>query len=191
MRMDSFAPSDTVPSSQKYRCSTCGRIQVFVRSETFPQCDSCEIHRWVPTGSILLFVTKNLNREFDRIASLHLKFADFVTEFVGNMIFLYIHIIWFSLWIAINTGSIFPGYSFDSYPFGLLTMIVSLEAIFLTTLVMVSQNVQSKRSELRAELDYQINLKSEKEIVTIHEELKQHNKMMQRLLEFVGKKHKK
>ena len=133
-------------------------------------------------------VTKNLNKEFDRITSLHLKFADTVTEFVGNMSFLYLHIIWFGAWIGINIGWIYPGREFDPYPFGLLTMIVSLEAIFLTTLVMVSQNVQAKRSELRAELDYQVNLKAEKEVVAIHEELRENNDMTQRLIEMVETK---
>jgi len=87
-----------------------------------------------------------------------------------------------------NTGWINPGHEFDPYPFGLLTMIVSLEAIFLTTLVMVSQNVQAKRSELRAELDYQVNLKAEKEVVAIHEELRENNEMTQRLIDLTGTK---
>ena len=86
---------------------------------------------------------------------------------------------------------VYPGHVVDPYPFSLLTMTVSLEAIILTTLVMVSQNVQSKRAELRAELDYQVNLKAEKEIVVIHEELKRNNEMTQRLLECVEAKRKR
>ena len=185
LRMDSYAPQDRVPASQKYRCSSCARIHVFVRNEVFHPCESCKENRWVPTGRLLMFVTKNLNKEFERIASLHVKFADFVTAFVGNMTFLYTHAVWFFAWIAINMEWIYAGHVFDPYPFGLLTMIVSLEAIFLTTLVMVSQNVQAKRSELRAELDYQVNLKAEKEIVTIHEELRKNNEMTKELLDTV------
>ncbi|MBI4448505.1 DUF1003 domain-containing protein [Candidatus Woesearchaeota archaeon] len=183
-RLDSYAPKERVPASQKYQCSECDEIGVFVRNEFFPSCENAhDAHKWVPTGTILSFVTKNLNREFDRITSLHLKFADAITEFVGNMVFLYMHVVWFVFWIGINTEYIFVGNVFDPYPFGLLTMIVSLEAIFLTTLVMVSQNVQSKRSELRAELDYHVNLKAEKEIVIIHDELQRNNEMTQRVLD--------
>ena len=190
--MDTFSPKEKVPSSQKYRCSNCETIKVFARNEHFPACDTCnEIHKWVPTGTILNFVTKNVDREFDRISSLHLKLADSVTEFVGNLVFLYIHVIWFALWIGVNTEWFYPGNVFDQYPFGLLTMIVSLEAIFLTTLVMVSQNVQSKRSELRSELDYQVNLKAEKEIVIIHEELKRNNEMTQDVMDMLAAKQKK
>ena len=188
-RLDSYSPKERVPASQKYRCSDCEEIKVFAKNEAFPNCENAhEVHKWIPTGTMLSFVSKNLNREFDRILSIQLKFADWVTEFVGNMTFLYIHVIWFGAWIGINTEIFYQGHVFDPYPFGLLTMIVSLEAIFLTTLVMVSQNVQSKRSELRAELDYQVNLKAEKEIVIIHEELKANNEMTQKLLELVESK---
>lgn len=191
-RMDSFSPKDNVPASQKYQCSSCGHVQVFMKKEQFPFCEYCNVeHQWIPTGTILSFVTKNLNREFERISNLHLKFADFVTEWVGHVGFLYIQICWFTFWILINTEMVYPGHVFDPYPFSLLTMTVSLEAIILTTLVMVSQNVQSKRAELRAELDYQVNLKAEKEIVVIHEELKRNNEMTQRLLECVEAKRKR
>ena len=71
------------------------------------------------------------------------------------MIFVYIHIAWFTIWVLLNTGryGIEP---FDPFPYGLLTMIVSLEAIFLSTFVLISQNQMSKESENRAELDLQI-----------------------------------
>ena len=186
-RMDSWAPDDLVPASMKYKCENCSQVRPFVKNENFTKCETCIENRWIPGGRFWS-VTKNLNKEFDRITSLHLKFADTVTEFVGNMSFLYLHIIWFGAWIGINIGWIYPGREFDPYPFGLLTMIVSLEAIFLTTLVMVSQNVQAKRSELRAELDYQVNLKAEKEVVAIHEELRENNDMTQRLIEMVETK---
>jgi len=61
------------------------------------------------------------------------RVADQITRFAGSMKFVYIHAIWFSLWIVLG---------FEDYPFGLLTMIVSLEAIFLSTFVMISQNRQ-------------------------------------------------
>lgn len=87
--------------------------------------------------------------------------ADRVTAFAGSLSFVYIHTVWFGLWIALNVGLIAVGVSFDEYPFGLLTMIVSLEAIFLATFVMVSQNRQAARSDLRSQLDYENNLRGE------------------------------
>lgn len=87
--------------------------------------------------------------------------ADRVTAFAGSLSFVYIHTIWFGVWIALNVGLITAGVTFDKFPFGLLTMIVSLEAIFLATFVMVSQNRQSRRSDLRSQLDYENNLRGE------------------------------
>ncbi len=68
---------------------------------------------------------------------------------------------WFFIWVALNVGLFGEAARFDPFPFGLLTMIVSLEAIFLSTFVMVSQNRQAARSDLRAELDFETNLRAE------------------------------
>ena len=87
--------------------------------------------------------------------------ADKVTSFAGSLNFVYIHAIWFGLWIAINVGLTGLNHEFDKFPFGLLTMIVSLEAIFLSTFVMVSQNRQAERSDVRSQLDFETNLRSE------------------------------
>jgi uncharacterized membrane protein len=87
--------------------------------------------------------------------------ADRVTAFAGSLNFVYIHSAWFLVWIVLNVGLIGAGLKFDPFPFGLLTMIVSLEAIFLSTFVMVSQNRQSARADLRAQLDFETNLRAE------------------------------
>jgi len=87
--------------------------------------------------------------------------ADKVTAFAGSLNFVYIHSVWFGLWIALNVGAFGASRRFDKFPFGLLTMIVSLEAIFLATFVMVSQNRQSARADIRSELDFETNLRSE------------------------------
>ena len=92
--------------------------------------------------------------------------ADSVTNFAGSLKFVYIHSVWFGLWVSINAGIAGAGLKFDKYPYGLLTMVVSLEAIFLATFVMVSQNRQAARSDLRSELDFETNLRSE--IWSIH-----------------------
>jgi uncharacterized membrane protein len=87
--------------------------------------------------------------------------ADKVTAFAGSLNFVYLHSIWFGIWILLNIGIIGATLEFDKFPFGLLTMIVSLEAIFLSTFVMVSQNRQAARADIRSELDFETNLRSE------------------------------
>jgi uncharacterized membrane protein len=65
------------------------------------------------------------------------------------------------LWIGLNLGALGAAIVFDKFPFGLLTMIVSLEAIFLSTFVMISQNRQSARADIRSELDFENNVRAE------------------------------
>ncbi len=94
------------------------------------------------------------------------RIADFVTWFCGSLSFVYIHIVWFGLWIVINLGWT-PIKPFDPFPFSLLTMIVSLEAIMLATFVLISQNRLSEIADQRADLDLQINLLAEYEITRV------------------------
>jgi uncharacterized membrane protein len=89
------------------------------------------------------------------------RVADRITAFAGSLDFVYIHTAWFAMWIAINVGILGAALEFDEFPFGLLTMVVSLEAIFLATFVMVSQNRQAARSDIRSDLDFENNLRSE------------------------------
>jgi uncharacterized membrane protein len=77
-----------------------------------------------------------------RAQSVQNRIADRITQFAGSMLFVYVHIAWFAVWIVFRV---------EKYPFGLLTMIVSLEAIFLSTFVMISQNrADAKREVLSA-----------------------------------------
>ncbi|WP_127357464.1 DUF1003 domain-containing protein [Actinacidiphila soli] len=98
---------------------------------------------------------------FIRMRSSQDRVADAITAFAGRMEFVYIHAVWFVVWIALNEGLVGKAAVFDPYPFGLLTMIVSLEAIFLSTFVMVSQNRQAQRENVRADLDFENNVRSE------------------------------
>jgi uncharacterized membrane protein len=75
------------------------------------------------------------------------RIADRITAFAGSMPFVYVHIVWFTLWIVSRV---------EPFPFGLLTMIVSLEAIFLSTFVMISQNRADQRREALAEHEWQL-----------------------------------
>jgi uncharacterized membrane protein len=86
--------------------------------------------------------------------------SDRITGFAGSLSFVYLHILWFIIWVALNVGLIGASFQFDEYPFGLLTMIVSLEAIFLSTFVMVSQNRQAARANIRSQVDFESNLQS-------------------------------
>ncbi len=171
--------STRVSQTHLYQCTKCLHLSLFWRGDIFPHCHLCVDNLWVRKTNLYLLRTK-VNNELKQIVLLHLKFADAVTAFVGNMTFLYLHAFWFLIWVVINIE--FSEYTFDSYPFGLLTMIVSLEAIFLTTLVMVSQNVQAQRAEVRAEQDYQVNLTAEKEIQKLYELLLVNNRMTQDVL---------
>ena len=98
-----------------------------------------------------------------RAEHLQNRIADRITEFAGSMRFVYIHMVWFAVWIALNVGLLgfLIGKGFDPFPFGLLTMIVSLEAIFLATFVMISQNRQAARADLRSQLDFENNIRGE------------------------------
>ncbi|MEU9211275.1 DUF1003 domain-containing protein [Streptomyces sp. NPDC048415] len=89
------------------------------------------------------------------------RIADAITAFSGTMTFVYLHAAWFMVWIGCNEGVFGDGAIWDPFPFGLLTMIVSLEAIFLSTFVMVSQNRQAARENVRADLDFETNVRSE------------------------------
>ena len=87
--------------------------------------------------------------------------VDAITDFCGRMTFVWVHVIWFGVWIVWNV--IRSGKHFDPYPFQLLTLVVSLEAIFLSTFILISQNRQNRLAERRNHLDLQINLLSEQE----------------------------
>jgi uncharacterized membrane protein len=82
----------------------------------------------------------------DRRQHVENRIADQITSFAGSMKFVYIHVIWFAAWI---------GFRVESYPFGLLTMIVSLEAIFLSTFVMISQNRADEKRQVLADHQWQ------------------------------------
>lgn len=88
--------------------------------------------------------------------------ADRMIRVAGSTWFFLIHVTWFVLWILWNTGAAMGG--FDPFPFGLLTMIVSLEAIFLSIFVLMTQQRESAIAELREELALQVELRMEEEI---------------------------
>jgi uncharacterized membrane protein len=101
-----------------------------------------------------------------RARSVQDRIADAITAFSGHMAFVYMHIAWFAVWILLNTGRLGVR-PFDPFPYGLLTMVVSLEAIFLATFVLISQNRLSEEAEHRADLALHIGLLTEHELTRV------------------------
>jgi uncharacterized membrane protein len=113
-------------------------------------------------------VSRNVNEEVEEQLTRLQKIADWIAWFSGSMPFLMVNAVWFIVWILINTIDLgLP--RFDPYPFGLLTMIVSLEAIFLSCFVLVSQNRQAEKDRVRSDVEYEINVKAELEVAHLHE----------------------
>jgi uncharacterized membrane protein len=94
------------------------------------------------------------------------RLADRITTFSGSMLFFYLNAAWFAIWIPLNLGW-FGIEPFDPFPFGLLTMVVSLEAIFLATFVLISQNRQATLADKRAKVDLQVDLLAEEEVTAM------------------------
>lgn len=115
----------------------------------------------------LTLVAINKNDHVKKIRSAGDKLADKVTALAGSSGFLMLNVIWFVVWILMNEGAFGQSMIFDPYPFGFLTMVVSLEAIILSVFVLISQNRQSERAEIRAELDYVTDLQADAEIIAI------------------------
>ncbi|HKN83858.1 MAG TPA: DUF1003 domain-containing protein [Pyrinomonadaceae bacterium] len=113
-------------------------------------------------------VSRNVNEEMEEHSTPLQHVADWIAWFSGSMPFLMLNGAWFIIWIILNTVPL--GFQpFDPYPFGLLTMIVSLEAIFLSCFVLVSQNRQAEKDRVRADIEYEVNVKAELEVAHLHE----------------------
>jgi uncharacterized membrane protein len=112
---------------------------------------------------------KSYKIKADAKRSLFEKTADSLTSKFGSIWFLVLNAVWFIIWILINTKHI-PGIEpFDPFPFSLLTMVVSLEAILLSVVVLISQARESKISSLRSEIDTRIDIVAEEEITKLIE----------------------
>ncbi|HKN44175.1 MAG TPA: DUF1003 domain-containing protein [Propionibacteriaceae bacterium] len=99
-----------------------------------------------------------LKRERERAEARQNRLADKITVFAGSMLFVYVHVIWFGCWIAFGV---------EDYPYGLLTMIVSLEAIFLSTFVLISQNRADARRQVIADQQWKTVQEEDKQNVEL------------------------
>jgi CRP/FNR family cyclic AMP-dependent transcriptional regulator len=118
---------------------------------------------------------KNPNAVMAATTTIWQRVSDTVATVAASQVFTLVHVGWFGTWILMNVvaaaGWLPTVLGFDPYPFGLLTLIVSLEAIFLSIFVLVSQNRQSERDRIRTDLDYQVNVKTHLEIMGIVDRL--------------------
>jgi uncharacterized membrane protein len=139
-------------------------------------------------------VTRNVNEEIPLAASLGQRLSDFLTDVAGDIRFVYVSVVWFFVWIGLNVHLI-PGLkAFDPFPFGLLTMVVSLEAIFLSLFVLISQNRQAAREKIRNDIEYEVNLKAEMEIRELVDQIEAMQQLMLQnfaVIETPKKSHKK
>ena len=113
-------------------------------------------------------VSRNSNEEIEEKLSPIQRVSDWIAWFSGSMQFLILNALWFVAWIVVNTNP-FGLVPFDPFPFGFLTMIVSLESIFLACFVLISQKRQVEKDRVRADIEYDVNIKAELEIMHLHE----------------------
>jgi uncharacterized membrane protein len=115
--------------------------------------------------------SRNVNQEMEDKRTRVERAADWIAAFSGSIPFLNVHLVIFAVWILLNTSWL-PGMPmFDPFPFGLLTMVVSLEAIILSVFVLLSQNRQAAKERIRSDVEYDVNLKAELEVAHLHEKL--------------------
>jgi uncharacterized membrane protein len=145
----------------------------------------------VRSSAVLKFVGHELTRrgplspalikhEEERASNLQSRIADAITGFAGSMSFVYVHLVWFAFWIALPA---------EKYPYGLLTMIVSLEAIFLSTFVMISQNRADARRQIFADDQYKMIQEEKKQNLELIEQGQRIEQLTQSVLALTKEVH--
>lgn len=144
-------------------------------------------------GMLRQTASRNVNQEVEDTRTNVQRAADWIAEFSGSIAFLILHLIWFFVWIVLNTSWVagIPALhsisGFDPFPFGLLTMTVSLEAIVLSVFVLLSQSRQAAKDKVRSDIEYDVNLKAELEIAELHQKLDRLNAEVLRRMERIEK----
>ncbi|MEO8548548.1 MAG: DUF1003 domain-containing protein [Kofleriaceae bacterium] len=123
-------------------------------------------------------VSRNVNEEVETAReNIVMRTADWVANFSGSITFLLVHAFFFACWIGFNSTP----WGFDPFPYNLLTMTVSLEAIILSTLLLFSSNRSAARDAIRNNIEYEVNLKAELEVAHLHEKSdRMHEEMLDR-----------
>jgi uncharacterized membrane protein len=105
--------------------------------------------------------------ELGKQSKWHVTLVNRIAGFIGRPHFVALHIVWVSVWIALNTGFILMGHTFDAYPFGLLALVLSIEAVLITSILIISNGKQTDLANTRAALDYEVNIQTYREIQEI------------------------
>jgi len=128
---------------------------------------------------------KNVNEVMEERTTRWQKIADVIAAVSASQAFVIFHVVLFAGWMIVN--KIFGEKALDPFPYNLLTMIVSLEAIFLSIFVLVSQNRAGEKDRIRADLDYQVNLKAHLEVMQLHRKIDRIEKAMTIMAEGIEK----
>lgn len=158
-----------------------GDLQLFIRSKPDAALDMLTVmgQRMRQQGDRLRdSVSRNTNEEIAEELNWVQRIANFIAEYSGSMPFLTLNAVVFLSWIVLNVRLIPGVVPFDPFPFGLLTMAVSLEAIFLSIFVLLAQNLQAAKDRIRGDVEYQINLNAELEVGHLHEKVDRMNAEM-------------
>jgi uncharacterized membrane protein len=115
--------------------------------------------------------SRNVNVEAEDKRTGVQKIADWIADFSGSIPFLMLHVVFCAVWILLNVTLIPGAPMFDPFPFGLLTMVVSHEAIILSVFVLLSQNRQAAKERIRGDIEYEVNIKAEMEVAHLHEKV--------------------
>lgn len=134
-------------------------------------------------------VSRNTNEIEDGRGSWVLRVALAVAQFSGSIPFFVAHAVLFALWVIINEGMIRSIGVFDPFPYELLSTLVGIEAIFLSTLVLLAQNVQLAKDRIRADVEYEVNLKAELKVAELHRKLDHFRQEMLKRFESLSRRH--
>ena len=115
--------------------------------------------------------TRNVNQVAAEQRTPLTRLADAVPAVTGSLGSLLFHFLFFGTWIALNLGLLGHARAFDAYPFEFLSVMVSLEAIFLTLFVLTSQNRQGARDRIRADIEFESSINTEMKIAYLHEKI--------------------
>ncbi|MEX0809988.1 MAG: DUF1003 domain-containing protein [Dongiaceae bacterium] len=116
-------------------------------------------------GRLRRLAARNANEAIETHESAIERATDMVAGWAGSLWFFFFHVVLFTIWIGLN---VVPAYTFDPYPFGLLTMAISLEAILLSVMVLLTQSRQAARDRIRSDVEYEVNVRAGLQIVELH-----------------------
>ena len=156
---------------------------------------SAALHLLSATGSRLRHTTqllrnastRNPNEDLEDRRTPLVKITDWVAAFAGSLKFLALHLLFFAVWLGWNILGP-EGRRFDDFPFGFLTLVVTLETILVSVFVLLSQNRQVERDRVRNDIEYDVNLKSEMQIAHMHEKVDENYAAFQQRLDRIERK---